>query len=237
MWSAARLRASPGPQWGWRHTETPAREAPHIQADSPTASADLPPYIPMRRYAAILAALALVAVLVVGLPAGGRRQHAQAQVRPRPGRAQADRRPGPAGLAAPAVLAAAARRPEGVPRAAREPQGLPRGGQQVGVVVRPVPQRVPDLPAAGGEAGQAGRVHRRQRGRLDRSRPSLPEVRAAALPVLPRPRRGHREDDPGARELPDHRVLRPPREARLRPPGRRTATQSDLADDMRRYLS
>ena len=51
--------------------ETPAREAPHIQADSATASADLPPYVPMRRYAAILAALALIAVLVVGLRQAG----------------------------------------------------------------------------------------------------------------------------------------------------------------------
>ena len=32
---------------------------------------------------------------------------------------------------------------------------------------------------------------------------------AAAVPVLRRPRRGHRQDDPGAGELPDHGLLRP----------------------------
>ena len=100
-------------------------------------------------------------------------------------------------------------------------QGLPRRRQQVGLVVRPVPHRVPDLPAAGRDPGQEGRVHRRQRRRFDRAPPRrFLSADAAAVPVLPRPGRGHREDDQGAGELPDHRVLRPPWQARLRAPGR-----------------
>jgi cytochrome c biogenesis protein CcmG/thiol:disulfide interchange protein DsbE len=62
----------PGPQWGWRRLERlPGKH--HIFKQSPaTATSDLPPYVRMRRFAAILAALALVAVLVVGLSQAGR---------------------------------------------------------------------------------------------------------------------------------------------------------------------
>ena len=202
MWSAARLRASPGPQWGWRRLETPAREAPHIQADSATASADLPPYVPMRRYAAILAALALIAVLVVGLrQAGG-----DSTPKRKFDLAQAERKL----TGAPAPLASLHQQSSQLLPGGRKAfrarlaslKGYPVVVNKWASWCVPCRTRVPDLPAAGREAGQAGRVPRRQRGRLDRPRPPLPGVRAAALPLLPRPRRGHREDDPAPANYP-----------------------------------
>ena len=61
----------PGPQWGWRRLERlPGKH--HIFKQTPaTATTDLPPYVRMRRFAAILAALAVIALLVVGLKQAG----------------------------------------------------------------------------------------------------------------------------------------------------------------------
>ena len=163
-------------------------------------------------------------------PPGGRRQPPEAQVRPRPGRAQADRRPRPAG-----------RRCTTSP-----PQLLPGGPKAFRArlaSLKGYPVVVNKWASWCARAARSSRSSRQAVSRASRSRSSAstPATRpsrrrflagAAALPLLPRPRRGHREVDPGAGQLPDHRLLRPPRQARLRAPGR-YRNQSDLADDMR----
>ena len=121
-------------------------------------------------------------------------------------------------------------------RAARAAQGPSRRDQQVGLVVRALPRRVPAV------------RERRRQARHDRSRSSastaptsargaeLPAPAAAALPVLRGPARVDRALDRGARQLPDHRVLRPPRAstAFIHPGGYRS--EAELNADIERYL-
>jgi cytochrome c biogenesis protein CcmG, thiol:disulfide interchange protein DsbE len=52
---------------GRRRLERPPGKHPIFKQSPATAPTNLPPYVPMRRFAAILAGLALAAVLVVGL--------------------------------------------------------------------------------------------------------------------------------------------------------------------------
>ena len=64
---------------------------------------------------------------------------------------------------------AAGRRAQGVPGPPERAPGLPGGGQQVGLVVRSVPDRVPRLPAGVGQVRPPGGVRRRRRQGRQRS--------------------------------------------------------------------
>ena len=221
-----------GTAMGMASSGAPAREAPHIQAESARRRRhDLRPYVQMRRFAAILAGLALIVVLVIGLTqAGGGSGSAQDGIDLAKAEEQLAGSPAAARRPAQAGRRAAARRAEGVPGADGEPQGLPGGGQQVGLVVRALPRPSSRSSSAGRAEGQEGRVPRRQRGRLDRSRPPLPPRRAAALPVLHRPRREDREDDPGS-----PRTTRSPcssTAAASSPTSTRALPQRDPGDDI-----
>ena len=179
----------------------PAREATHIQADSSDGHRPichrmsrcdgLPPSSPARA------------------DRGAGRRADQARRRQRPPEARASTSPRPS--------ASSPARPPRSPRCTSSPPSCSPGGPQAfrkrlaslkgyPVVVNkwaswcaPCRTEFPIFQRQAVDAGQEGRLHRRQRGRLDRSRPPLPDAGAAALPVLPRPRRGHREDDQGAR--------------------------------------
>ncbi|CAA9519312.1 MAG: hypothetical protein AVDCRST_MAG13-3272, partial [uncultured Solirubrobacteraceae bacterium] len=129
------------------------------------------------------------------------------------GRARAAR-----GAAPPGQRPAAGRGP-GAPGAPARAARPPRRGQQVGVVVRPVPRGVPHLPAGERRPGQGGRLHRPELGRRARAREGLPAPVPPELPELHRPAR---EGGPGARrrgDVPHDGVLRRPRGADVHPPG------------------
>ena len=163
----------PDRNWGGV-IRTPAREAPHIQADpsdGDAASATVCPDATSRGHSR--RARARRRARRRAQPGGrwGQRRRLPAALRPRQGAARSGRRAGAAGRAARPVRGAARRRPRGLPQAPREARGLPRGGQQVGVLVRAVPHGVPDLPVGVRRQGQAGRLPRAQRRRLERSRP------------------------------------------------------------------
>ena len=156
----------------------------------------------------------LTAVLVIGLSQAGCKPAATAAPA-KPVR--------PAGVAcascegAPAPLAslhdqcrpAARRRRARVRGAAGRTQGPARRDQQVGVVVRPVPRRVPVLPAGRHRARQGGRVPRRQRRRQHAARASASSSssRCRSRPTSTRTEKIARAIK-AAGELPHHRVRR-----------------------------
>ena len=131
----------------------------------------------MRRLIAVLAALALAAVVVIGLAQAG-----EETGRPRSRRPSTSRRPSATWPARPPPLAAlheqsAAILTGGVEAFEKRLQRAARdagGDQQVGVLVRAVPGGVPGLPAGRRRPRQDGRVPRRQRRRQAAGGRALP---------------------------------------------------------------
>ena len=107
----------------------------------------------------------------------------------------------------------------------------------MGVVVRPVPHRVPDLPVPGRRAGQEGRLPRPQRGRLD----AIPPAASCARTPLPFPSYLDPDEDIAKTiKAPANYPItvffdRRGKLAYVHQGGYRR--ESDLVDDMTRYLS
>ena len=116
----------------------------------------------------------------------------------------------------------------------REAARAPGGGEQVGLVVRALPLRVPVLPEAGGQARQGGRLPRRQPQRQRRRRAEVPRRVPAAVPELQGPRREGRARAPAWSACP------PPRSTTARaswPTCTRAGTpaRQKLVEDIERY--
>ena len=130
--------------------------------------------------------------------------------RPAPWRRRFKGSPPVARLAARPGQPAAGRRAAGVPGPDGGAARLSGGGQQVGLVVRPVPDRVPRLPAGRGQVRPAGGVHRHRRQGWQRLGGRLPAPVPGELSELHRSQRVDRARVPGLDLLPADAVLPPP---------------------------
>src|SRR5918995_2871338 len=110
-------------------------------------------------------------------------------------------------------------RPRGIRGTHREGARDAGRGEQVGVVVRSLPTRVPLSQEAGGEAQGRGRLHRRELERQPLGGGEVPEGGARAVQAL----RGSEARDRGSVQrgagIPEHGVLRLEGRARVRAPG------------------
>ena len=123
---------------------------------------------------------------------------------------------------------------EGVPAAGRRAARPPGRHQQVGVMVRTVPDRVPDLPTCRDQVRQAGRVPRRQRQRSRQRGSQLPQERGSALSELQRPQPRDLGQARHRPHFPHHVFLDANGKRQYIHQGYYTSTDA-LARDIRRY--
>ena len=122
---------------------------------------------------------------------------------------------GPGGVPAAARRSAPAGEPDPARRARRLREadralrGLPDRRQRMGVVVRPLPVRVPDPAEALGALRKAGRLSRRRQRGLRRRRPHLPLRGAGALSELCGPDQSIKDAPRRDPRRAGHRLLRP----------------------------
>ena len=175
-----------------RRTDT----QPAAQTDVPPYATDAPPAHRPRSRAADRGA--------GGRPPPGRRRRrgrarrrAVRPVAPRARSCAGRRRRSPRCIAESGrLLDGGVRRVRGAPA---ELRGHPGGDQQVGVVVRPVPRRVPGVPARGDRARTRGRLPGTELGRQPATRRALPGQLPDAVSRPTSTRRGHRPRARGRR--------------------------------------
>ena len=242
------LRAAPDRRRGWRSSgETPASRSDARFKQSPCRRpGDLPPYVHACDGMRPPSSPSLAAgrwSLVVGLPQAGSRAAAPTKrQRATVGQAQRDAAPAPRRrsrrcTARPAQLLPGG--PTAFARAAGERCKRPPGRrQQLGLVVRSLPQRVPALPAA--SACSTASRSRSSASTRATTTGDAQRFLEQSDPCPTRPTLDHDEDDRAVdrarpRACPITVFFDAEGKRRLRPPGRVPRARPTLAADMQRY--